>query len=77
MPTILRHNGFRFFFYSREPDEPAHIHVIGRGGTAKVWLASMKFHKIYGLKPKDQKDILEIIMANKDLLTSEWSKYHG
>jgi Domain of unknown function (DUF4160) len=27
MPTILRINGYRFFFYSNENDEPAHVHV--------------------------------------------------
>ncbi|MBC7467314.1 MAG: DUF4160 domain-containing protein [Bdellovibrio sp.] len=32
MPTILRKNGFRFFFYSNEGEEPAHIHVVGRNG---------------------------------------------
>ena len=32
MPTILRKNGFRFFFYSNERNEPPHVHVVGRGG---------------------------------------------
>lgn len=27
MPTILRLLGFRFFFYSNEGTEPAHVHV--------------------------------------------------
>ncbi len=27
MPTVLRVDGFRFFFYSNEGNEPAHIHV--------------------------------------------------
>jgi hypothetical protein len=32
MPTIYRENGFRFFFYTHEGNEPAHVHVIGKGG---------------------------------------------
>jgi len=77
VPTILRKNGFRFFFYSREPDEPAHVHVVGRGGAAKVWLGDLRFSRSYGLKPRDQRDILEIAFENKELFLNEWRKYHG
>jgi Domain of unknown function (DUF4160) len=40
MPTVLRQDGFRFFFYSNEgdPREPPHVHVMRGGGEAKVWL---------------------------------------
>jgi diadenosine tetraphosphate (Ap4A) HIT family hydrolase len=40
MPTVFREDGLRYFFFSNEgsPREPAHIHVIGRGCDAKVWL---------------------------------------
>ena len=27
MPTVLRIGPFRFFFYSNESGEPAHIHI--------------------------------------------------
>jgi hypothetical protein len=39
MPTILRIEGFRFFFYSDERQEPAHIHVRRGEDEAKFWLA--------------------------------------
>jgi Domain of unknown function (DUF4160) len=38
MPTVLRSGGLRFFFYSLENDEPAHIHVERGDATAKYWL---------------------------------------
>jgi hypothetical protein len=38
MPTILRMNGFRFFFYSNENDEPAHVHVEKGDAEGKIWL---------------------------------------
>jgi Domain of unknown function (DUF4160) len=38
MPTILRTNGFRFFFYSNENDEPAHVHVEKGNAEGKTWL---------------------------------------
>ena len=42
MPTIFRHDGFRFIFYSNDgdPREPVHIHITGANGEAKSWIAS-------------------------------------
>ncbi len=38
MPTILRAGPYRFYFYSHEPNEPAHIHVDRDDCSAKFWL---------------------------------------
>lgn len=38
MPTLLRIEGFRFFFYSSERQEPPHVHVENADGEAKLWL---------------------------------------
>lgn len=38
MPTVVRLRGFRFFFFSNEADEPAHIHVESDDKYAKFWL---------------------------------------
>jgi hypothetical protein len=40
MPTALRLDGYRFFFYSDEgnPREPPHIHVRQGRNEAKFWL---------------------------------------
>ena len=38
MPTVLRLDGYRFYFYSREPGEPPHIHVEWGDSLAKYWL---------------------------------------
>lgn len=76
MPTVLRKNGFRFFFYSREGNEPPHIHVIGRGGEAKVWLDPIEISKIYGLKAKDQREILSIVQDNAKLFLEKYGEWH-
>jgi hypothetical protein len=39
MPTIYRHGGYRFFFFSNEGEEPPHIHIEAQGNVAKFWLA--------------------------------------
>ncbi len=38
MPTVLRLQGFRFFFYSNENDEPMHVHVEKAEAVGKIWL---------------------------------------
>jgi hypothetical protein len=38
VPTLLRIEGFRFFFYSTERQEPPHVHVEKGDGEAKLWL---------------------------------------
>ena len=40
MPTIFRHRGYGFFFYSNEgdPSEPLHVHVRKAEKVAKFWL---------------------------------------
>lgn len=40
MPTIARIGPYRFLFYTREGNEPAHIHVLRDRAEAKFWLPS-------------------------------------
>lgn len=43
MPTVLRFQAYRFFFYSNEGSEPPRIHVERSGFTAKFWLRPVEF----------------------------------
>ena len=38
MPTVLKIEAYRFFFYSGENNEPPHIHVEWDDKIAKYWL---------------------------------------
>jgi hypothetical protein len=77
MPTVLIKDGFRFFFYSREGNEPPHIHVIGKGGEMKVWLDSLDISKVYNLSPKEQRIVLEIVVSNVETFKKAWENFHG
>jgi hypothetical protein len=77
MPTILRQDGFRFFFYSREGNEPSHIHVVGHAGEMKVWLDTLVVAKVFNLSPKHQKVVMQIISQNQELLIKKWEEFHG
>ncbi len=48
MPTVLRQDGFRLYFYSNEPNEPPHIDVDKGDATIKVWLTDLEVPKAGG-----------------------------
>jgi len=77
MPTILRKNGYRFFFYSGEGNEPPHIHVIGKGGEMKLWLEPVKISRVYGYKSQEQKEVLKITLEHVKIFIEGWRKFHG
>ncbi|MCF8459921.1 MAG: DUF4160 domain-containing protein [Flavobacteriales bacterium] len=75
MPTVLRLNGFRFFFYSNEGNEPMHIHVEKGDAVGKVWLEpTLEREYFYGFTVKEQKQILEIATANLSLFKNTWNE---
>ncbi len=77
VPTIFIKNGFRFFFYSHEGREPAHIHVIGRNGEMKVWLDPIEIARVYRLSAKDQREVLNVVRENAILFLEKWRVWHG
>ena len=73
MPTLLKLNGFKFFFYANE-HEPMHIHVMKGEGFAKIELATLKVVQNH-LKPKDLKMALEIIENHKEEFVRIWNEW--
>ena len=65
MPTILRESGFRFFFYSNENNEPAHIHIEKGDATAKIWLQPIEVENNYGFSNREMNQIVKIITENQ------------
>ncbi|MEO6401177.1 MAG: DUF4160 domain-containing protein [Vicinamibacteria bacterium] len=55
MPSLLQVEGFRFFFYSSEGNEPAHVHVERAEAEAKFWLDPLRLfppHDAKGTAPR-------------------------
>lgn len=75
MPTVFRHDGFRFFFYSNEgnPREPAHIHVTGEGGEAKLWLRpDVSVAESYGFDARSLRRLAAMAEAQRELIERAW-----
>ena len=76
MPTVLVVNGYRFFFYAGDRNEPAHIHVERGDGIAKIWLEpSVKSKYFLGYKNQEKKEIMAIVYKNYDLLKAKWDEF--
>jgi hypothetical protein len=78
MPTILRINGFRFFFYSNENNEPAHVHVEKGDAEGKIWLEpTLEAVYFSGFSSSEQNDIMDITSSNLKNFIKKWYEYFG
>ncbi len=75
MPTILRQQGYRFFFYSKEGNEPVHVHVCRDDMLAKYWIKPVALAYNSGFKKNDLKKIKEIVFSNQTLIEEAWHEF--
>jgi hypothetical protein len=76
-PTVFRHKGYRFFFFSRE-EERMHIHVSCAEGEAKFWMEPrVELDKNYDLSPQAVAELLTIIKERRDEIAKAWRKHFG
>jgi hypothetical protein len=77
MPTILRIAGYRFFFFSNEGQEPAHIHVESGGSYAKFWIDPVVLATSVGYNGKELTRLRKLVEENSGLFTEKWHEYFG
>lgn len=77
MPTVLRWNGYRFYFFSNEGFEPPHVHIDKGGCTAKVWLSRVAAARNIGYSAKEMAEILGKVSEERIGLLEAWSAYFG
>ncbi len=77
MPTILRVEGYRFYFYSHEPNEPPHVHVDKAGASLKAWLEPVECARHAGFRPREIGAVLELVRQNRETLLEAWHGYFG
>lgn len=74
MPTVLRLFGYRIGFYSNEPDEPAHVHVVKAGNEAKFWLDPIQLARNKGFRESELRQILNLLEEHRDTLLGAWNE---
>lgn len=77
MPTILRLGAYRFYFFSHEPNEPAHIHVDRDEASLKVWLDPVEHARNRGFRPREINAILAMVEEHHGVLLEAWHEYFG
>lgn len=76
MPEVFRTEGFVFFFYSNEGNEPLHVHVRKAGGFAKFWLDPLSLEFAQGMKTQELTRAETLIVEHEDLIRSKWHEVH-
>lgn len=74
MPTILTVGAYRFYFYSHEPNEPAHVHVDRDDQSAKFWLDPVALARNLGFAPAELRRVYRIVDENRGLLLEKWNE---
>jgi len=77
MPTVLRAGPYRFFFYSGDGHEPAHIHVERDANVAKFWLDPVRLARSGGFRRTELRDIANLVSAHAQTLLEAWNDHFG
>jgi Domain of unknown function (DUF4160) len=77
VPTVLRSGPYRVYFYSHEPDEPAHVHVDRDDQSAKFWLNPVALARNLGFSPVELGRMQRILKDNETLLLEKWNERFG
>ena len=75
MPTVLRIGPYRFFFYSNERSEPAHIHIQRDRALAKFWLAPIALAKARHFSAHELSVIRRHIEDNVSMFEDAWNEH--
>jgi subtilase family serine protease len=75
MPTVLRIGRFRFYFFSNEREEPAHIHVKAAENQAKFWLNPTQLASSYGFSSREINELERLVEQNGSFFLEVWNEY--
>lgn len=75
MPTVFRLGPYRFFFYSGDRDEPAHVHVQHDDKIARFWLDPVRLDDHAGLTRIEVARIRKLIPAHREWLLGAWHDF--
>jgi hypothetical protein len=78
MPTVRGIAGaYRFFFYSFDCNEPAHVHVKRENTTCKFWLDPVDLAGNDGFSAHELTQIRRMVLSNRERLSEAWHEHCG
>jgi hypothetical protein len=76
MPTVLKVGPYRFGFYSKENNEPPHIHVHRDRCVAKYWLEPLTvLSSSRGFRSQELNIIRAIVESNREKFVEAWREH--
>jgi GrpB-like predicted nucleotidyltransferase (UPF0157 family) len=74
-PTVLRTRGYRFYFFSKEENQP-HVHVATHGNEAKFWLSPrVTLATNQGLRRNELSVARRLIEGHLDEILAKWEEH--
>lgn len=77
MPTVLRFDGYRFFFFSNEGSEPPHVHVESAECYAKFWLDPVSLADAVGYNGTELNRLQKIVTVHVAFFAKRWDEHFG
>lgn len=75
MPVIVKFKNIKFYIYPNDHGNP-HVHIIGPGAEAKVFIESLEVISSRGFSKKALGQILKQVKKFEDILLEAWEEYH-
>jgi hypothetical protein len=79
MVTVHRAHGFRFVIFSND-HSPAHVHVFGQGGEAKIILEGadgIRIDWVVGISRGDLRRVIQEVVREQAQLIAMWRRIHA
>lgn len=77
MPTVHREHGYRFYFYSHEPNEPPHVHIDRDRLSAKFWLNPVAPARNYGFSARELRRLESLVREYRARWLEAWDEHFG
>ncbi len=78
MVTVHRAHGFRFVIFTND-HSPAHVHVFGQGGEARIILsdpAGVTLDWVAGIARGDLRRVMQEVKKERKRLLAVWNTIH-
>jgi hypothetical protein len=75
LPTLAIIGPYRFYFWSAEPGEPAHVHVERDRSKAKFWLDPVDLVWSKGFNEHEENRIERIVAEHQHEWKRKWDEY--
>jgi hypothetical protein len=77
VPNLTTVGPYRFFFYSNERGEPAHVHVRRERKLAKFWLEPVELADSKRFAAHELREIEQIVQDRRAGFLEAWNEYFG